>query len=138
MPRLRAFPNSDPAPGLQLDVPVSREMKPFKRVVVYRIGSLGDTLVVLPAFHLVRRAFPDAHITLRFYREYAGAGHQLPRTDGHGRHVPRAIRHRETGEGAFWRSLRMRPDFTRNIITRTTSISSSSVRADEGLNISAA
>ena len=32
--------------------------------MVYRIGSLGDTLVVLPAFHLVRRAFPDAHITL--------------------------------------------------------------------------
>lgn len=36
----------------------------FKRVVVYRIGSLGDTLVVLPAFHLVRQAFPHAHITL--------------------------------------------------------------------------
>ncbi len=35
-----------------------------RRIVVYRIGSLGDTLVVLPAFHLVREAFPDAHITL--------------------------------------------------------------------------
>jgi ADP-heptose:LPS heptosyltransferase/glycosyltransferase involved in cell wall biosynthesis len=35
-----------------------------KRIVVYRVGSLGDTLVVLPAFHLVRRVFPDAHITL--------------------------------------------------------------------------
>ena len=35
-----------------------------RRVVVYRIGSLGDTLVVLPAFHLVRRVFPQAHITL--------------------------------------------------------------------------
>lgn len=34
------------------------------RIVVYRIGSLGDTLVVLPAFHLVRRAFPNAYITL--------------------------------------------------------------------------
>ncbi len=34
------------------------------RVVAYRVGSLGDTLVVLPAFHLVRRAFPNAHITL--------------------------------------------------------------------------
>ncbi len=41
-----------------------RDFKHFKRVVVYRIGSLGDTLVVLPAFHLVRQAFPDAHITL--------------------------------------------------------------------------
>jgi len=35
-----------------------------KRVVVYRIGSLGDTLVALPAFHLVRQVFPQAHITL--------------------------------------------------------------------------
>ena len=43
---------------------MSSETKQFKRVVVYRIGSLGDTLVVLPAFHLVRQAFPDAHITL--------------------------------------------------------------------------
>ena len=35
-----------------------------KRVVVYRVGSLGDTLIVLPAFHLVRQAFPSANITL--------------------------------------------------------------------------
>lgn len=38
--------------------------KQIKRVVVYRVGSLGDTLVVLPAFNLVRDAFPGAHITL--------------------------------------------------------------------------
>lgn len=31
-----------------------------KRVLVYRLGSLGDTLIALPAFHLVARAFPDA------------------------------------------------------------------------------
>jgi heptosyltransferase-3 len=31
-----------------------------KRVLVYRLGSLGDTLVALPAYHLVARAFPDA------------------------------------------------------------------------------
>jgi ADP-heptose:LPS heptosyltransferase/glycosyltransferase involved in cell wall biosynthesis len=43
---------------------VSRLFSEFKRVVVYRFGSLGDTLVVLPAFHLVRKAFPNAHITL--------------------------------------------------------------------------
>ena len=38
--------------------------QPAKRVVVYRVGSLGDTLIVLPAFHLVRQAFPSAHLTL--------------------------------------------------------------------------
>lgn len=31
-----------------------------KRVLIYRLGSLGDTLIALPAFHLVARAFPDA------------------------------------------------------------------------------
>ncbi len=36
----------------------------MKRIIVYRVGSLGDALVVLPAFHLVRQAFPDAHLTL--------------------------------------------------------------------------
>lgn len=43
---------------------MNQEHKQIKRVVVYRIGSLGDALVALPAFHLVRRAFPHAHITL--------------------------------------------------------------------------
>ena len=47
-----------------LDAPVNCDFSQFKRVVVYRFGSLGDTLVVLPAFHLVRRIFPQAHITL--------------------------------------------------------------------------
>ena len=40
------------------------ELSRCKRVVIYRLGSLGDTLVALPAFHLVRQAFPEAHITL--------------------------------------------------------------------------
>jgi heptosyltransferase-3 len=39
-------------------------MKSRPRVIVYRVGSLGDTLIVLPAYHLVRKAYPDAHITL--------------------------------------------------------------------------
>jgi heptosyltransferase-3 len=31
-----------------------------KRVLLYRIGSLGDTVVALPSLHLVARAFPDS------------------------------------------------------------------------------
>ncbi|HZY72511.1 MAG TPA: glycosyltransferase family 9 protein [Edaphobacter sp.] len=31
-----------------------------RRVLIYRLGSLGDTLVALPALHLVARAFPEA------------------------------------------------------------------------------
>src|SRR5580704_16378023 len=30
-----------------------------KRVLIYRMGSLGDTLIALPALHLVARVFPD-------------------------------------------------------------------------------
>src|SRR5271156_4682896 len=31
-----------------------------QRVLIYRLGSLGDTLIALPALHLVARAFPTA------------------------------------------------------------------------------
>jgi len=31
-----------------------------KRVLIYRLGSIGDTVVALPAIRLVARAFPDA------------------------------------------------------------------------------
>ncbi len=31
-----------------------------RRVLIYRLGSLGDTLVALPALHLAARAFPEA------------------------------------------------------------------------------
>lgn len=35
-----------------------------KNLVLFRIGSIGDTVVALPCFHAVRRAFPNARITL--------------------------------------------------------------------------
>ena len=31
-----------------------------ERVLIYRLGSLGDMVVALPALHLIARAFPDA------------------------------------------------------------------------------
>lgn len=34
-----------------------------KRILVFRTGYLGDTLVALPAFWAVRNRFPEAHIT---------------------------------------------------------------------------
>ncbi len=36
----------------------------MNRILIYRLGSLGDTLLALPAFHLIRNSFPKAHITL--------------------------------------------------------------------------
>ena len=35
-------------------------MKPTRRVLIYRLGSLGDTVVALPALRLVEKAFPAA------------------------------------------------------------------------------
>jgi ADP-heptose:LPS heptosyltransferase len=31
-----------------------------RRVLIYRLGSMGDTVVALPCFHLIARAFPQA------------------------------------------------------------------------------
>jgi ADP-heptose:LPS heptosyltransferase len=36
----------------------------ISRILIYRLGSLGDTIVALPCFHLVERAFPTAHRAL--------------------------------------------------------------------------
>jgi heptosyltransferase-3 len=33
-----------------------------KSVLVYRLGSLGDTLLALPVFHSIRRKYPDSRI----------------------------------------------------------------------------
>jgi heptosyltransferase III len=40
--------------------PLDIDSKKVKRVLIYRLGSLGDTVVVLPALHLVARTFPNA------------------------------------------------------------------------------
>lgn len=36
----------------------------YKRILVFRTGHLGDTLVSLPAFWGIRRSFPEAQLTL--------------------------------------------------------------------------
>jgi len=33
---------------------------PIRKVLIYRLGSLGDTIVALPCLHLIARLFPDA------------------------------------------------------------------------------
>ena len=41
-------------------VQVSSNFKSAKRVLIYRLGSIGDTVVVLPCFKLIARVFPNA------------------------------------------------------------------------------
>ena len=35
-----------------------------RKVLIYRLGSLGDTLVALPCFHLIERMFPGSERVL--------------------------------------------------------------------------
>jgi heptosyltransferase-3 len=42
------------------------------RILVYRLGSLGDTVVALPCFRLIRTAHPDAVITVLTNRPVSG------------------------------------------------------------------
>lgn len=43
--------------------PARRPAAP-RRVCVYRVGTIGDMICALPAIHSIRRAWPDAHLTL--------------------------------------------------------------------------
>ena len=36
----------------------------IRKVLIYRLGSLGDTVVALPCFHLIERVFPEAERVL--------------------------------------------------------------------------
>jgi len=37
---------------------------PIRKVLIYRLGSMGDTVVALPCFHLIARSFPHAERVL--------------------------------------------------------------------------
>jgi heptosyltransferase-3 len=35
-----------------------------QNILIFRLGNLGDNVVALPAFHAIRNAFPESHISL--------------------------------------------------------------------------
>jgi ADP-heptose:LPS heptosyltransferase len=37
-------------------------MLPSKNILIYRLGSLGDTVIALPCFHLIRQTYPQGKI----------------------------------------------------------------------------
>jgi len=37
---------------------------PIRKILIYRLGSLGDTVVALPCFHLIARCYPEAERVL--------------------------------------------------------------------------
>jgi ADP-heptose:LPS heptosyltransferase len=86
------------------------------RVLVYRLGSLGDTVVALPALHLIARAFPDAErrmlTTFPVHAKAASAAAVLEHTGlihGYFRY-PRGTRSPRDLLGLWWQLLRWRPD----------------------------
>lgn len=50
---------SDTTPDMPAKVPDEPTRAP-RRVLIYRLGSVGDTIVALPALRMVQRAFPEA------------------------------------------------------------------------------
>ncbi len=50
---------------------MARQFKQFRRILLIRLGGLGDVVFTLPAVNAVRTAFPNAHITFLVYAEYA-------------------------------------------------------------------
>ncbi|HXP60238.1 MAG TPA: glycosyltransferase family 9 protein [Dongiaceae bacterium] len=53
-------------------LPGARVSNSARPVLIYRLGSLGDTLVALPCFHLVRRLYPERRIVLLTNHPVAG------------------------------------------------------------------
>lgn len=47
-----------------------------RKVLIYRLGSLGDTVVALPSLHLIARAFPDAE--RRILTNFPVSGKEAP------------------------------------------------------------
>ncbi len=50
-------------------------IKQIKRILIYRLGSLGDTIVALPCLHLIARAFPNAE---RYIMTVAAVNNKAP------------------------------------------------------------
>jgi heptosyltransferase III len=97
---------------------VSLEIDParVKRVLIYKLGSLGDTVVTLPALHVVERAFPQAqrfmltNIPVNAKAAPAAAilgGSGL--VDGYIEYPLQMRRVREVAQ-VWWRIRRFRPD----------------------------
>jgi len=71
-----------------------------KRILIYRLGSLGDTIIALPAFNKIHETFTDADITL---------------LTNHPVHAKAAPLESILGKGYFFRRVINYPIGTRNV-----------------------
>jgi heptosyltransferase-3 len=90
--------------------------KPVRRVLIYRLGSLGDTVVALPGYHLLARRFPDAErVLLTNFPVNAKAPASAAVLGGSGlvqRYMRYTVGTRKIGElvGLAWQIRRLKPD----------------------------
>ena len=59
-------------------------MSGTSNILIYRLGSLGDTVVALPCFHLLQKAFPKASFTLLTNHPIAGKAAPIETVLGRG------------------------------------------------------
>lgn len=64
------------APLIVRSTPDRRKAAQARRILVFRVGELGDTVVALPAFWALRRHFPEAHLCL-LSNNLQGAGRAM-------------------------------------------------------------
>lgn len=50
--------------AVSFPIPQDNSLSQARKILIYRLGSLGDTLIALPAFHKVRQSWPQAQISL--------------------------------------------------------------------------
>lgn len=87
-----------------------------RRVLIYRLGSLGDTVIALPSLRLVERAFPHARrLLLTNIPVHAKAPAASAILEGSGLvdgyiDYPMATRSLRMLAGVWWRIRRFRPD----------------------------
>jgi ADP-heptose:LPS heptosyltransferase len=86
-----------------------------KRVLIYRLGSLGDTVVALPALHLIERTFPGSRrVLLTNMRTHAHAPAAYAVLEGSGlvhdfMDYPFSTRNAWELAKIWWKVVRFRP-----------------------------
>jgi heptosyltransferase-3 len=86
-----------------------------KRVLIYRLGSLGDTVVTLPALHLIERTFPGSRrVLLTNMRTHANAPAAYSVLEGSGlvhdfMDYPFSTRNAAELAKIWWKIARFRP-----------------------------
>jgi heptosyltransferase-3 len=89
---------------------------PVRKVLIYRLGSLGDTVVALPCFHLIERTFPGAErVLLTNFPVHAKAPAAAAVLGGSGLvhgYMRYTVGTRHIGEllGLAWQIRRFKPD----------------------------